>query len=136
MTTQDNHNVLTPAVALNIQAISSNTTTAGNIIDTQGYQSLEFVAFSATLTDGSYTPLIEEGNAANLSDASAVADGDLLGTEAGAAFALTNDNAVTRIGYRGQKRYVRLSIVSASVTTGGTIGAVVLKGHPTTGPVA
>jgi hypothetical protein len=39
----DTANGLTPQVALNAASISSSTTTAGNIIDTQGYGSLTFI---------------------------------------------------------------------------------------------
>jgi len=126
---RDLHNNIKAEVALDTAAISSDTTTAGNIIDMQGFGSVEFVMQSGTLTDGTYTPLIEEGDASNLSDAAAVADSDLLGTEANAAFASTDDNAVNKIGYIGNKRYVRLSIVSSGTSTGGTLSAVSVKSN-------
>lgn len=123
--------------ALNIQAISTNATTAGAIIDTKGFDSLTFVFQTGTITDGDYTLLIHEGDNGALSDATAVADADLLGTEALASFAAdTDDNKVSKIGYRGNKRYVRLSVVSTNVTTGGTVGAVAVQGHPQFAPVA
>lgn len=129
MTTKDMHNVITPAVALNAAAITSSTTTAGNIIDTQGFESLEFLLTIGTRTDGTYTPLIEDGADSGLSDAAAVADGYLLGTEAGAA--LTASNTMSRIGYIGGKRYVRLSVVSSGVTSGvAAAAAVAIKGNP------
>ncbi|PIR39585.1 MAG: hypothetical protein COV35_03520 [Alphaproteobacteria bacterium CG11_big_fil_rev_8_21_14_0_20_39_49] len=124
---RDLHNNINAEVALNTSAISSDTTTNGNIIDMQGFGSIEFVIQSGTLTDGTYTPLIQEGDESNLSDATAVGDADLLGTEADAAFIATEDNAVKKVGYIGNKRYVRLSIVSASTTSGGTISAVSVK---------
>jgi len=134
MAFRDLHNNIHVTNALNPQAIGSNTTVAGAIIDTQGYSSLEFAIVSGTLTDGSYTPSMLEGDAANLSDSATVAAGDLLGTIAGATFALTDDNVTKKLGYRGTKRYVKLSITSAAVTTGGTIGAVAIQGHPRNGP--
>jgi hypothetical protein len=124
----DLHNDTTPAVALNIQAISTDTTTAGVIIDTQGFASIEFVMQSGTLTDGAYLPLIQDGDDSGLSDAAAVDDTFLTNTEASAAFALADDNAVKSIGYVGHKRYVRLSIVSSATSSGGTLGAVCIKG--------
>lgn len=117
-------------VGLNIQAISSDTTTNGAIIDTKGFESVFFVFQSATITDGTYTALIQEGDESDLSDASAVADADLVGTEANAAFAAADDNEVRRIAYVGGKRYVRFNVVSASTTTGGTVGAVAVLGNP------
>lgn len=133
---KDLHNNIKPEVALDITAISTDTTTAGNIIDLQGFGSVEFVILSGTLTDGTYTPLIQEGDDSGLSDAAAVADASLLGTEAAAAFAATDDDTVKRIGYIGNKRYVRLSIVSASTSSGGTLSAISLKGRPADAPVA
>jgi len=133
---KDLHNNVKTEVALDITAISSDTTTNGNIIDMQGYGSVEFIILSGTLTDGTYTPLIHEGDDSGLSDASAVADGDLLGTEAGAAFAASEDDSVKKVGYIGNKRYVRLSIVSASTTTGGTVSAVSVKGNASDNPVS
>ena len=135
MAQSDLHNNVEKAVALNVSAISTDTTTAGNIIDMQGFDSLEFLILSGTLTDGTYTPLVEHGEESNLRDAAAVADTFLLGTEAGAAFAAADDNEVHKLGYVGDKRYVRLSIVSASTSSGGTLGAVAVQGHPSNGPV-
>ena len=133
---RDLHNNIKAEVALNTAAISTDTTTAGNIIDMQGFGSVEFIIQSGTLTDGAYTPLVEDGDVANLSDAAAVADANLLGTEAAAAFALADDDAVKKIGYIGNKRYVRLSIVSTATTTGGTLSAISIKHNSADKPVA
>lgn len=119
-----------PVVALNTTAISSDTTTNGVILDTAGFESILFVIQSGTLADGTYTPLIQEGDDSGLSDAASVADADLTNTEASVAFAATDDNAVKSIAYVGDKRYVRLNIVSASTSSGGTLSAVAVKGDP------
>jgi hypothetical protein len=121
---KDLYNKILQKVAFNTQAISTDTTTNGEIIDLQGFDSATFIIQSGSLTDGTYTPLIHEGNESDLSDASAVADADLIGTEAAAAFSATDDNKSKRIGYVGGKRYIRLSLVSASTSTGGTLSAV------------
>ena len=115
--------------ALNIQEIISDTTTAGAIIDRKGFESLTFSLQSGTVTDGAYAVLIEDGGDSGLSDAAAVADKDLIGTEANAAFALTDDNEVRTIAYIGVKRYVRVSLVSTATTSGGFFGATAIKGH-------
>lgn len=121
---KDLYNKILQKVAFNTQAISTDTTTNGEIIDLQGFDSATFIIQSGSLTDGTYTPLIHEGNESDLSDAGAVADADLIGTEADATFASTDDNKAKRIGYVGGKRYIRLSLVSASTSTGGTLSAV------------
>ena len=130
MAKRELYSTTAPVVALNTSAISSDTTTNGVIIDTAGYESILFVIQSGTLADGTYTPLIQEGNDSGLSDAASVADGDLTNTEASVAFAATDDNAVKSIAYVGDKRYVRLNIVSASTSSGGTLSAVGVKGNP------
>lgn len=136
MATRDIYNNLNDLVAFTTQAVTTDTTTAGAIIDTQGFSSLLFVMLAGTLTDGTYTPLIEHGDDSGLSDAAAVPDDQLNGTEAGAAFAATDDDVTKSIGYVGDKRYVRLSLVSASTTSGGTLSAVALRGTPNLAPVA
>ncbi len=132
---RDLHNKIKVGVALNISAISTNTTTAGAIIDKRGYRSVEFIIMSGTLTDGTYTPLIEESDNADLSSSNAVADADLLGTEAAAALIATEDNTTKKVGYIGGKRYVRMSVVSTGVTTGGTVLGVALRANAADLPV-
>jgi len=136
MAQKDLKNKVKTLVAFNIQAISSDTTTAGAIIDTLGYESVTFVIQSGTLTDGAYTPLIQDGDNSGLSDVAAVSDDFLVGTEAAAAFVLADDNTTKRIGYVGKKRYVRLNIVSASTSSGGTFGAVCILGDAISQPTA
>lgn len=116
--------------AFDIQAITTDTTTVGNIIDTEGFDSFSFLLLSGTLTDGTFTPLIEDGDDSGLSDAAAVSDTFLEVSEADTAFTASEDNTSKTIAYVGNKRFIRLSIVSASTSSGGTIGAVALLGHP------
>jgi hypothetical protein len=122
-----NLNGLTPAT------IATNTTTAGEIIDTKGFESLSFLNRASDYTDGTYTPLIEDGEDSGLSDAAAVTDTFLIGTEANAALSA---DGVSKIGYIGKKRYVRLSYVSTSTTTGATLDSVAVLGDPIKAPVA
>lgn len=137
MTTRDLHNNIEPKVALNSAAIASNTTTDGtNIIDTAGFESVEFLLLSGSLTDGTYTPVITAGDASDLSDGAAAPAGDLIGTIAAATFAAADDNKVKRVGYKGSKRYVRLDITSAGVTSGGSLSALAVLGHPHDAPTA
>lgn len=137
MATKDQVNVTKPLVALNVQTISSDTTTDGNIIDTQGFEAATFIPFTGTLTDGDYTVQIEESDNSNFSDENVVADADLIRLEADASFTTdTDDNDISIIGYVGGKRYVRLSIVSTNTATNGaTVGAICCLGCPHVGPV-
>lgn len=129
MTQRDLHHSIKASNALDTAAITSDTTTVGEIIDTQGFESTEFLIQSGVITDGSYAVLVEEGDDSGLSDAAAVADDDLLGTELLAAFVAADDNKVAKIGYLGSKRFVRVSLVSTGTTTGGTFGAIAVQSH-------
>ncbi len=140
MATQDRLSFQKVLNAFDIQAIGTDTTTNGDVIDTQGYEAVSFFFQTGTITDGDYTVLIQEGDESDLSDASAVADADLLpagtGQEADASFdADTGDNQVSKIGYRGTKRYVRFNVVSTNTSTGGTVGAIAILEYPDEAPV-
>jgi hypothetical protein len=103
-----------------------NTAQVGQIIDMVDLMSLEYVIAAGALTDAAMTltPLVEHGDASNLSDAAAVDDVDLLGTEAAAIFTQADDNAVKTVGYVGTKRYVRLTLTPAGNDAGSaTFGA-------------
>lgn len=122
-------------IALNVAAITTSTTTVGNIIDTADYNGgVNFTAFLGVRTDGTFTPLIEDGDVSNLSDAAAVDDAYLvkqnpsLTTAPEAQAVLNTSNGISKIGYIGAKRYVRLSLVSTTVTSGAAAaGAIVEK---------
>lgn len=80
--------------------------------------------------------LLEEGDVSNLSDAAAVADADLLGTEALAAFQFDDDNEVRKLGYKGHKRYTRLTITPVANASAAVLSAVAVLGHPASAPTA
>lgn len=133
----DVYNDISVLNAFDIQTISSNTTTNGDIIDTQGFEAVTFVFQTGTVTDGDYTVLLEESDDSGFTTSNAVADSDLIGTEAGASFTLdTDDNKVSKLGYNGNKRYLRASIVSTNTSSGATLGATVELAHPTVAKVA
>ncbi len=126
---KDLHHNLKISSAVNPARVTDNTAQVGNIIDMQGYQSLEF-ALMANIpdADATLTPLVEHGDAANLSDAAAVADDFLLGTEADATLAAGDDNVVKKVGYVGSKRYVRLTLTPAANTGNMDLCAMAIQG--------
>ncbi|NIS52141.1 hypothetical protein GWN42_14040 [candidate division KSB1 bacterium] len=130
----DLYNNVKAVNALNHQGPLTNGTVAGVIIDTKDFESIVFVIQSATITDGTHTVKLEDGDDSGLSDAADVPAADLLG--ALPAFLAADDNAVKRVGCVTKKRYVRLSIVTTGATTGGSLGATAVQGHPHSMPVA
>lgn len=131
----DLHHDSYAALALNVQAIASDTTTVGNTIDMAGYEAAEFVIFTKTLTDGDYDIKMYEGEESDMSDEAEVSAAEQLGDPSFTDD--TDDNAVARVGYIGKKRYVRLKVVSTNTTTGvDAIGAIVLQSSAHHKPVS
>jgi len=133
MASRDLKNDIKILNALNIATISTNTTTAGVEIDTQGFESVTFEIITGARTDGTVTPLIQETDVSG-SYSGSVDDDNLIGLEADEA--INSANARSKIGYVGSKRYLKLSLVSTAVTTGLTAGASVILGNPKSAPVA
>lgn len=127
----DMHNNVDERIALNTQLINTDTTTAGVIIDTAGYESIEFIVQAGVVTAGILTPVLEDGDDSGLSDAAVVAAAFRLGS----LVVLSASNTLTRFGYVGKKRYVRLSGLSAT-SANLTVGGTVILGNPHTAPVA
>lgn len=131
MSSKDLHNNVLQRIAFNGATINTDATTAGNIIDTQFYESIEFVLQVNAWSAGTVTPLIQDGNSSTLTDAAAVTDDFLLGAETAAA--LNAANTSSRIGYVGKKRYVRLSAVSTG-TANLYFSAMAILGNPHDAP--
>jgi hypothetical protein len=114
MKTTDLHNQISVGVGIALTAVADGADVVGEIIDMQGCNALEFVFQVGAYTDGDVTPLIEESDNSNMSSSNAVADTDLLGTEAAAALTAAG---VSNVGYIGNKRYVRATAVTAAGST-------------------
>lgn len=119
-------------------SVADNTAQVGQIIDRQGYDSLTYVIATGSIADAdaTFTVLLEEGDASNLSDAAAVADADLIGTEVLAAFQFDDDNECRKLGYKGNKRYTRLTITPVANASAALLAAVAVLGHPSVVPTA
>lgn len=129
---RDLMNNVHPIRAISPVSVADNTAQVSQIIDRQGYDSLTFLIATGSLADAdaTFTVLVEDGDAANLSDAAAVSDDELIGTEALASFQFDDDNETRKIGYIGNKRYVRLTITPAGNASAGLLAAIALLGHP------
>lgn len=123
---------LSPAVNTNLNV----TPLVSEIIDRDGYESLTFALITGALTDANavYSVLVEdaEESAFNVTNA-AVVDEYLVGTEVLAAFTFASDNACRKIGYVGNKRYVRVTITPTTAADAGdtplAIIAILGNGH-------
>lgn len=115
---------------------AANTAGVGQIIDRQGYESLTYVVATGSIADidATFTVLLEESDDSGMSGAAAVADADLLGTELLAAPLFSDDDKVFKLGYRGNKRYTRLTITPAANASAALLCAVAILGHPAVSP--
>lgn len=132
MIMRDLHNHIHTLPGIAPQVITDNTAAVSAIIDRRGYGALEFVITSGTLSDAdtTVTALLEESDDSGMSGATAVADADMLGTEAEASLTFADDGETRKLGYIGTKRYVRLTMTPANNTGNIPIAAVVIMGKP------
>ena len=135
---RDLFNNITVKRSISPVSVADTTASVGEIIDRKGFQSVTYLIATGSLADAdaTFTVLLEEGDASNLSDAAAVADVNLLGTEVLAGFQFDDDNETRKLGYNGNKRYTRLTITPVANASAALFSSVVLLGHPESAPTA
>jgi len=118
-------------------SVADNTAQVGTVVDGQGFGSVTYLIATGSIADAdaTFTVLLEESDASG-SGYAAVADDDLLGTEALAGFQFDDDNECRKLGYRGIKRYTRLTITPANNASAALIAAVAVLGSPAVGKTA
>lgn len=111
---------------------ANDTALVGAIIDRRNYESLTYVIHTGSLpdVDATFTVLLEESDDSGMSGATAVADIDLIGTEALASFTFAHDNSLRKLGYNGGKRYTRLTITPSGNGSVSYLSALAILGHP------
>lgn len=134
----DLHNNIAARRVISPVSVADNTAAVGQIIDHQGYGSAEYLIAIGSVADADVTfaVLLEESDDSGFATSNAVADADLLGTELLAGFQYDDDNEVRKLGYRGSKRYTRLTITPTGNASAALLSAVVVLGHPAIAPVA
>ena len=119
--------------------VAERETQVSEIIDMRGFRSMVFSILTGVIDDANATfvVLIEEGDDSGLSDAAAVDDVDLNGTATRINFDFDDDNQARKIGYRGIKRYVRMTITpsgNSANPTGAFFAAVAILSHASESP--
>lgn len=139
----DLHNNLHVVRAISPVSVADTTAQVSVVVDRRGFGAVEFIIAAGSIADAdaTFTVLVEEGDlgtagSTTLTDAAAVADGDLLGTELLAGFQFDDDNEVRKIGYKGIKRYVRLTITPVGNASAALLSAVAILGSPSFAPTA
>jgi hypothetical protein len=130
---RDLMNSIHPVRALSpAAAITDNTAQVSQWVDRRGYDSVTFVILTGSLadSDATFAVTMEDADADNQSDAAAVTSGDLLGTLALAGFTFADDNETRKIGYVGDKRFVRITITPSANSGNAFLAATAILGHP------
>jgi len=111
------------------RAVVTSSPSAGTAADVSGYHSVCFVVDSASWVDGTATYAFQESD--DNSTFTAIADADLDGTEPVISSDATGDSVQYKVGYKGNKKYVRaVNTITGSPSTGINSGAYILKGNP------
>jgi hypothetical protein len=99
-------------------AVTDNTPFVSQIVNLLGYDGAAFLLILGAVADAdaTFTLLMEHGDAANLSDATAVPDDMLNGTELLATPLFSSDDKVFKLGYVGGKQYARVTLTPAANT--------------------
>jgi hypothetical protein len=133
---RDMHNNISVLHAITPQAVGTTGAANGKLsgaLDRRGFETVEFIyssGASASVAD-TITPIVYEGDTTNGSFTS-VAAADLLGTEA----VLTLTAAKTgRVGYGGNKRYLKIRLFGTGTATA-VVAATAVLGTPAIRPQA
>lgn len=118
-------------------SVADNTAQVGTVVDRKGFDSVTYVIATGSIADAdcTFTVLLEESDTSG-SGYAAVADADLIGTEVLAAFQFDDDNECRKLGYKGSKRYTRLTITPVNNASAALLSAVAVLGHPAITPTA
>lgn len=129
----DLHHKVLAVNAFDLRVIDGDGTEAGNIIDTLGFESIEFIGISGTITDGIHTFKLEDGDDSGLSDAADVSSELVLGELP--VFIAADDDTVLRVGCITKKRFIRVSLVTTDETTGiDFFGIIAIQSNAKTNP--
>lgn len=142
---RDIHNALKVTRVIDPKAVGTSGIAGGQlsaVLDTKGYDANEFViAYGTSASAADKTTAVLYESAATGSGFTSVADADMLGTELGASRtsgALTSGatiNMVKKLGYIGNKRYLKLRLYGTGHATG-IVSAVLIQAKASREPVA
>ncbi len=129
---RDLMNNIHPVVAIAPVVVTDGTAQTSAAIDVRNYKSVTFVILLGTLADAdaTWTVGVLEGSTSTQASHTAVADKDLLGTEALAGFQYDNDGECRKIGYVGDADYVSIEIDDDTANSGNAPMAVVMIAEP------
>jgi hypothetical protein len=124
---KDNISRTSDVNALNFQTISSDTDTLGEVIDTQGYDSLRIVNKSGTVSAGDVTiSAIYEDDVIGMGTKTLVPTANLYGNTL-AGTVINTANTIKRIGVVTHKQFVQVTYTTAN-TANLQVGSMAVLG--------
>lgn len=135
---KDLANLINVKRVLSPVSVADTTAQVGEIVDRKGFDGLTYLIATGSIADAdaTFTVLLEESDDSGMSGAAAVADADLIGTEVLAAFQFDDDNECRKLGYKGTKRYTRLTITPVANASAALLAAVAVLSGPQSAPTA
>lgn len=121
----DLHNRLNVKRAISPVSVADTTPAVSEVLDMRGNMAAALVIATGSIADAdaTFTVLLEESDSST-TGFTAVADADLLGTEALAGFKFDDDNKCRKLGYRGSARYLRATITPVNNASAALLSAV------------
>jgi hypothetical protein len=131
-------NNIHPVVAIAPVVVADGTAQVSAAIDVRHYKSVTFIILLGTLadTDATWAVTVKEGSTSTQGNHTAVADKDLIGTEALAGFTFGDDGECRKIGYKGDADYVSIEIDDVTANTGNAPMAVLCLLEPYEAPAS
>lgn len=135
---RDLMNNIYPKRAIAPVSVADNTAQVSQIIDRAGFASLTFLIALGSIadTDATFAVTMEHGDDSALSDSAVPAAADLIGSTTLAGFQFDSDNLCRKLGYKGTKRYIRMTITPTGNASAALLAVIALLGHPHAGPTA
>ncbi len=135
---RDLMNNVHPAVAIAPLVVTDGTAQVSAAIDVKHDKSVTFIIALGVLADADATwaVTIKEGATSTQGAHTAVADKDLIGTEALAGFQFDDDGECRKIGYVGDADYVSIEIDDVVANTGNAPMCVIVLTEPLQRPAA
>lgn len=135
---RDLMNNIHPVVAIAPVVVTDGTAQVSAAIDVRHYKSVTFIILLGTLADADATwaVTVKEGSDSTQGNHTAVADTDLIGTEALAGFTFADDGETRKIGYKGDADYVSIEIDDVTANSGNAPMAVLCLLEPYERPAA
>lgn len=146
MTMQDLHSNVLPVRAIAPQTITSSALVSGNL-DLAGFNSAQVVADFGTTEGFSGSPSgsiaiklehADDDGTGSPGTYANVALTDVVGPSSvtSGVVATVTSETVTRVGYVGDKRFLRVTFTPTGLGNGGPCGALLLKGNARHGPAS